>query len=104
MHRSPAQQVNVKVVDGLATVVSGIDDGSKASRQALTVGNARRNQVEISQQILVFGDGFCQRTDVLTRYNQYVGWRLGIDVPERVRPIVFKDFLRRNLAGHDFAE
>jgi hypothetical protein len=104
MHRSPAQQVNVKVVDGLAPVVAGIDDGSKASRQALTVGYARRNQVKVSQQILIFGGGFCQRTDVLTRYNQYVRWRLGVDVPERVRPIVFKDFLRRNFAGHDFAE
>ena len=64
----------------------------------------RRNQVEISQQILVFGVYLCQRTDVLTRNDQYMRWRLGIDVPERVRPIVFKDLLRRNLAGDDFAE
>jgi len=104
MHRSPAQQVNVKVVDGLPAVVAGIDDRSKAARQALTAGNARGNQVEISQQLLVFGVRFCQRSNVLTRYDEYVRRRLGIDVPERVSPIILKDLLRRDLAGHDFAE
>jgi len=104
MHRSPAQQVNVKVIDCLPPIVAGIDDRSKAARQALTLSNACCNQMEVPQQFLIFGLRFRKRGNVLTRHDQYVGGRLGIDVPERVRSIILKDLLGRDLAGHDFAE
>src|ERR1700721_1870625 len=100
MPRSSAQQVNVKVVDSLATVVAGIDDRSKPRRKSLAASNARRTQVKMPQCLLVLGVRFCQGANVLTRYDQYVRGRLGIDVPERVSPIVFKDLLRRDLTGH----
>ena len=104
MQGSPAQQVNVQVVDGLSPVVAGIDDGAEAAGQSLTAGDARRNQVKISQQLLVFGGCFCQRGDVLARYNQHMRGSLGMDIPEGVSPIVLKYLIRRNFAGHDFAK
>jgi len=84
-HRAAAKQMNVKVIDCLAAIRSSIDDCTKSLRQSLTLRNARRNQVKITQQFLVFRTRLREGCDVFPRHDQDVRRRLRINIAEGVR-------------------
>ena len=53
MHRASTQDVQVQVVDRLATVCAGVGDDAEAIRKAFLFRNLRRNEHEVTQQRLV---------------------------------------------------
>src|SRR6202021_3731733 len=54
VHRTPAKQVDVKVVDCLTTVWPGVDDGAKSIPQPFVAGDTCSNRGKNPKHPLIF--------------------------------------------------
>ncbi len=94
----------MKMIDGLAPVVSSVDDGTVAFGQSLTARKLRCHPVQMANQgALLFGC-LANRADVFTRNNQHMHWRLWVDVGKSVALVVLVDGLGGNASFDDPAK
>lgn len=99
-----AEDVDVKMIDGLASIWSGVYDEAVA---ALQPGGPRKlggYRHKPPQQLGVVLAGGGVGFDVGFGDEQQVDGRLRVDVRERKRVLVFVDSPGWNLPAHDFAE
>jgi hypothetical protein len=94
----------VDVVDRLATVGSGVDNGSVSLCKALCAGDFSCRPVQMPEQFFVFSLGVRDGSDMLSRDDEDVDWRLRFQVGERVTVVVLIDGFRRDAAVDDLAE
>jgi len=92
------------VVNSLAAVFSGVDDGAIALGQSLAASNLRGHPVQMADQGAVLAGGMGNRGGVLARNNQHVYRRLRIDVGKSVALIVLIDGLGRDASFDDPAK
>jgi hypothetical protein len=96
--------VDVDVVDGLATMISRIDDGAIALLQPFGAGNFCRNPVQMADQSIVLlprmGDG----RYVLAGNDKDVHRSLRIDVREGIAFVILIDGFGRDASIDDLAE
>lgn len=91
--------MDVKVIDRLSTVASGVDHGAKSRlRESDLIGDLWGKAEEVAKQWLVNLRNIVERIDVLFGNDQYVVWGLRIDVVEGISQSVLID-----LGGWDFA-
>jgi len=94
----------VQMKDGLAGLGADVEDGAVAVFDLPIASNFGRRQMAASDDISLVFLRFFQSANMLFGNDQNVGRGFGIDVFEGEGVLVFVDFLRRNLAGDDFAE
>jgi hypothetical protein len=92
------------MIDRLPAMRSGIDDGSISLGQAFSAGDFRGSPVQMSEHFLVFSLGVRDGSNVLSRDDEDVYWRLRLHVGERVAEIVLVNWFRRDAAVDDLAE
>src|SRR6185437_16548048 len=80
IHRPPTQQVEVKVIDGLATVRSGIDHQAVSAVELPGPGHLADRPEQMSEQVGIAGGRLGVRADVLLRNHQNMRGRLRVDV------------------------
>jgi hypothetical protein len=83
-----SQQVEVDVVDGLATMLSCIDNSAIALLEAFGAGNLSRGPMQMANQRIVLFSRMRDRGYVLAGYDQDVHGRLWIDVGEGVALVI----------------
>src|SRR5207248_776880 len=97
MKIAAAQEVQVQMGYGLAGALLTID------HQAIPLGDAELlrqlggDKVKVAEQLAVLGLDIGVRGDDLTRDDQDVHRRLGIDIPKRQAAVVFVDDGGRDL-------
>jgi len=96
--------MNVQVIDGLPTIVSGVDHGSKTLGESPRTRNLSRSPMQVSQKRIVFFFGLYDRGNVLARNDQDMDRRLWLDIREGIAVIVLVNRLGRNAPIDDLAE
>ena len=104
MHDAAAEQVQMKMLDGLAAVVSCVDDGAVTFVEALLAGDFSDCREQMAQQRRVFWGGVGERGDVLARYDQDMHGRVRMNVGEGDALVVFVHASGGDGAIDDFAE
>jgi hypothetical protein len=77
------KQVNMDVVDSLAAIVSGVDDGAVALCQSPAARKLRSHPVQMADQGAILFGCMRNRGDVFARTNQHVHRRLWVDVGQK---------------------
>jgi len=99
------EDVQVKMVDGLATITAAVHDETIATRgKALVASDGCRPDHEATGKVGVFGGQCVKRGDVPTRDDQDMNRCLGVDVPEGEKILVGKNLGAGNVAGGYAAE
>ena len=110
---STAQEMDVEVRDGLATVPALVDDKAKAVAQALAGRDLGCDDEEVAKQLGVSGSSLADARDELARDHEDVGGRLRSDIVEGHAMLVLIDDPGGNLTvgdtleeglGHGFSE
>ena len=101
---SAAEQVQMQVIDGLASISAGIDDHAVAGGEILFTGDFGHGPQEMAEQGAVIGGCFCERNDVPARDDKQMHWRLRMDVGEGDALLVFVDACGGNASVDDLAE
>lgn len=104
MHRTSAKQVKVQMIHGLASIRSRVHHGAEAFAQPLLFCDRFSHLVQVAKNALVSGREMRKRSDVLAWDHENMHRRLGMNVGEDNRVIVFIQLLRGNLTRGDFAE
>ena len=99
-----AEQVNVEVIHGLATMFSRVDHGAITTGEILGARNLSRHPEQMTEQGRMARTGISQRNDMLARHDQDMHRSLRIDVGKGVALVVLKDSGRGDLAFDDLAE
>ena len=92
------------MVNGLAAIFSGVDDGAIALRQSLLAGDLRYDPEQMAEQRSVFGRRFGERTEVLARDNQHMDRGVGMNVGEGDALLVLVDASGGDASVDDLAE
>src|SRR5207244_13244315 len=90
--------------DGLARSLPDVEHGAIAIFNAALAGNVRSSQMASANCVGIFTRGFFQSTNVSFGDDQHMRRRLGIDVLECKRVLVFIDFLCANFSTNNTAE
>src|SRR5207245_10163947 len=90
--------------DLLACSLANVGHGAKAIFNAALAGNVRSSQMASANCVGIFTRGFFQSTNVSFGDDQHMRRRLGIDVLECKRVLVFIDFLCGILSTNNTAE
>ena len=96
--------MNVKVLDRLTTVFSGVDHSAKSLRESFGTRDFSRSPMQMSNQRTVFSFRVRDRGNVLARNDQYVHRRLRFDVDKGVALIVLVNGLGWNAPIDNLAE
>src|SRR5207245_10031923 len=90
--------------DGLARSLPDVEHGAIAIFNAALAGNVRSSQMASANCIGIFTRGFFQSTNVSFGDDKHMRRRLGIDVLECKRVLVFIDVLCGNFSTNNTAE
>jgi len=102
--RAAAEQVDMEMVDGLATVLARVDDCAVALVEPLGLSDLSSGPDQVTEEgAIVFG-GSCHGDDMFARRYQHVHGGLWIDVCEGVAQLVLVDSGRGNASINDFAK
>jgi len=96
--------MQVEVVDGLATMLSSVNDHTVSFAKTFVARNFRSGLHKMAEESTLASIGFFERADMLAGHNEDVNRRLGIDVGESVSELVLMDCGGWNLAFDDLAE
>jgi hypothetical protein len=96
------EDVDVEVVDGLASIVAGVEDEAIAVFETLLTGYPGGGGHEVTEHGFVPGLG--HGLDVNLRDDEDMDRRLGMNVGEGEDGFIFVEGLDRDGAGGDFAE
>jgi hypothetical protein len=104
VHGASAEEVEVEVFDGLATVGAGVDDEPVALGEVLLAGYFGGGLQEMAEERGVGGLAVSHRGYVAFGDDEDVGGSLGRDVREGESLVVFVEAGYGDGAGGDFAE
>jgi len=77
------------VMNGLATLVAGIDNKPEAvPGQPLVFGYLLSGQQQFTHQGFVFCFGIAHTAEVFARNNQYMCWRRRVNIMKRVYMVI----------------
>jgi hypothetical protein len=96
--------MQMEVKNGLACAAPVIHHRPVTVEQIQFAGKLRGNELQFSENRLIFGSRVVERREVFAWANQYVGGRLRADVFKREYLIVFVNDLGRNLPRRDLAK
>jgi len=100
----PPKQVDVQVVDGLATIGAGVDNQAVAFGKILGTGDLSGGGDQMAEHGGILGRGMGQRGEVLFGDDQNVHRCLRIDVRKREDVAILIEALDGDGARGDFAE
>ena len=105
LHLTAAEQVDVKVVDGLASGAPGVDDAAKAAvGKPFPLGYLPGDHQQVAEQVPAFLAGSLNARQGLLGNYEDVNGCLRIDVAKGETKPVFVDDVRGNFPADDFAE
>ena len=96
--------MHMEVVDGLAAMLPGVDDGAEALRETLAGGELRCDRQHVPQQRSVLPRGVGEGWKVLTRDDKKVHRRLRCNVAESDNLLIGVQKLHGQLARGDAAK
>ena len=96
--------MNVDVVDGLAAILSGIDDGSIFLRKTLGARDFCSGPVKVAEQFSMLLAGMPDGDDMLPWDKKDVNRRLRFDIREGVAALILVDSLGGDGSVDDLAE
>jgi len=99
-----AQDVDVKVVDGLAAVGAGVDDHAIAVDEPFRTSNFSGSGKQVAEERSVTGIAVGERGDVFSGNDEEMSGRLRIDVEEGDAAVVLVNELGGDGSGDDLAE
>jgi hypothetical protein len=99
-----AEDVDMEMIDRLASIGPGIDHHAVAVSQAFVAGNLRGRQQHVAEQRGMFLAGVRQGGDMFAGHHQKVHRRLRIDIAEGAAQLVLVDGLGGDGALGDLAE
>lgn len=99
-----AEQVDVDVVHGLATIGSGIDDGAVSVSESFGARNLCRGPLKVAQQFLLFFLSMSDGRDMFSRNDEDVHGRLRLYVCKGVAMIILVDGFGGNASIDNLAE
>ncbi len=104
VHGPSTQQVQMQMVDCLATIIACIHHRAEAFAKALLLRDLLCNSMQMSQNPLVTGREMRKGRNVFARDQQHMHGSLRSDVGKGERVVIFIKLLRRYLPGGDFAK
>ena len=99
-----AEQVQVKVKDGLAGATAAIEHRAIAGEEIALFGQFGGNELQFAEEGLICFRSIVQRREMLARANQNVRGRLRGDVLKRKDIVIFINNLGGDFLCADFAE
>jgi hypothetical protein len=102
--RASTEKVDVEMLDALAAVGAGVDDGAIAFGEPLLAGDFSGSAEKVADERLLFGGDLVERVEVLAGHDEDVDGSLRVDVGEGVAEVVFVNGLGGNFTLEDFAE
>ena len=99
-----AEQMEVKMIDGLAAVFAGVDDYAIALAEAFVAGNRGGCIQEMAEQVAVVSGCVVERGEVFTGNDENVDRRDRMNVGEGVAELVLVDGSGGNGTFGDLAE
>jgi len=99
-----AEQMEVKMIDGLAAVFAGVDDDTIAFAEAFVAGNRGGCIQEMAEQVAVVSGCVVERGEVFTGNDENVDRRDRMNVGEGVAELVLVDGSGGNGTFGDLAE
>lgn len=99
-----AEQMHMKMIDGLAAVGTRIHDDAVALSERFVARNLCGDCDKMAEQRRVRCGGFRERCDVFARNDEDMCWSLGADVSEGITFGVLIHGSRGNASIDDFAE
>ena len=103
-HLTAAEDMEMKVVDRLAGIVSAVGNNPVSARQVLLRGNDPDGPKAFRKLGIRGSGGIIQGAYMLLRNHQDMDRRLRIDITESVDIFILIDFLRGDLAADDPAK
>lgn len=103
-HVAAAEQVEVKMVDGLAAVLTGVDDDTIALVEPVHACELGCGREQMAEKRGLFRRGLGLRGDVLLGDDEQVGPSLRLDVRKPDAEFVFVHTVRRDLSIQDLAK
>lgn len=94
----------MNVIDGLAAVVAGVDDGAVSAGQALGTSDFSRGPVQVAEKLVVLLLHLRNGGDVPARDDENVHGRLRFDVSERIAVVILINRFGWNASIDDLAE
>ena len=104
VHLPSSQQMQVKVIDSLAAVGTGVDDDAETVVEMLLLCNFVGCGEELTEEFGVGGGGVRERGEVLFGDDQDMHRRLWMDVGKREDLFVLKEMRDGDRAGGNLAE
>ena len=104
VERSPAEQVDVDVIDGLAAVMARVDHQAIAFGQAIGAGNLRGGPEQMAKYGAVTFTDLVHRHEMFARRHQHMHRRLRVDIGEGVALLVLVDGCGGDASFDDLAE
>jgi hypothetical protein len=101
---SSAEQVDVKMIHGLAAVFAGVDDDAVAFGESFIAGYCGSRREEMAEDVAVFITGGVERGKVFARNDEDVDGRYRMNVGKGVAELILVDGGGRDGAIGDFAE
>ncbi len=102
--RAAAEQVNVEMIHGLASVGTGVDDHAVAFVEVVGAGDAGGGPEQVAEQFAVAPGGLGHGDDVLARGDEDVDRRLRMDVCEGVAELILVEGGGGNAPFNDHAK
>jgi hypothetical protein len=99
-----AEQVQMKMEDGLAGARTIVEDRAISIEQVTLAGELCGNQMELADHRLILVRSVVERNEMFSRDKQNVGGRLRADVLEREYVGILVDDFGWNLFRGDFAK
>src|SRR3977135_171763 len=99
-----AEQVDMKVKDGLSGAWAHVEHSAIAVFYAALFRDFRRAEMTMADQFGLFRGRFLQPYDVFLRDYQHVGGGFGVDVFEGEGMVVFVNFFGGDFCADDAAE
>jgi hypothetical protein len=104
-HTMTPQQVKVQVENSLPCIRTGVDDQTIAGVGDLFLsGYLAGSGKQVTNERLVLESQFVDRSNMLVRYDQDVGWSSRVDVAEGGHLVVTINNLAGRLPGNDLAK
>ena len=94
----------MQVKDALSRFFTVIDHQTEGVADAFLFGNPGRRLQQVAENIAIITACGRQRGNGFFRDDEYMHWRLGIDVPEGQAQIVLVHDVGGNFPGYDLAE
>jgi hypothetical protein len=104
VHGAATKNMNVQMIDSLASIAAAVDDRAKAVAETLFSRQVRGDRQEVAEQRSMLFRSVRERLQMGARNDQKMHRGLGRDVAEGKHLLILVQRLDGNCAGSNFAE